>query len=111
MMQNMQSRKDGRFVVVKTQNPRSTTVGLDLGDHWSRFCVLDGSGEIIEENRVRTIAAALEERFAAMSATRVVIEVVPGTSDLSCRDGFFVDSAKCYLSSRQYSLARSSTCC
>ena len=32
----------------------STTIGLDLGDRWSRYCVVDGSGAVIEEDRVRT---------------------------------------------------------
>lgn len=28
------------------------TIGIDLGDRYSRFCVLDESGEIVEEGRV-----------------------------------------------------------
>jgi len=31
-----------------------TTVGVDLGDQWSRYCVLDRDGTIIEEDRERT---------------------------------------------------------
>jgi hypothetical protein len=33
-----------------------TTVGIGLGDRWSHHCVVDRSGEIIEEVRVRTTA-------------------------------------------------------
>jgi len=28
------------------------TLGLDLGDHWSCYCVLDEAGKIILEQRV-----------------------------------------------------------
>jgi hypothetical protein len=39
--------------------PQSTgnTIGMDLGDRWSRYCVLDGNGLLVEEDRVRTTAA------------------------------------------------------
>jgi hypothetical protein len=30
------------------------TVGVDLGDRFSRYCVLNSDGEVIEEGRVRT---------------------------------------------------------
>ena len=30
------------------------TVGLDLGDRFSRFAVLDGEGQLVEEGRVAT---------------------------------------------------------
>jgi transposase len=51
------------------------TVGLDVGDRWSQICVLDQeSGEVVEEGRVRTRAAALERRFRG-PRMRVVLEV------------------------------------
>ena len=38
------------------------TIGLDLGDRYSSFCVLDtASGEVIQRGRVRTKAEALRE--------------------------------------------------
>jgi transposase len=52
----------------------STTIGLDLGDRWSRYCVVDRSGAVIEEDRVRTSTAALEQRFRKMPPTRIVLE-------------------------------------
>ncbi len=30
------------------------TVGVDLGDRFSRYCVLNREGEVIEEGRIRT---------------------------------------------------------
>jgi transposase len=50
------------------------TIGLDLGDRWSRYCVVNQRGEVAEEDRVRTTAAALEQRFKQKRATRIVIE-------------------------------------
>jgi predicted NBD/HSP70 family sugar kinase len=35
-------------------NYATTTIGMDLGDTWSVLCVLDGSGEAIEQSRVRS---------------------------------------------------------
>jgi transposase len=51
------------------------TVGLDLGDRFSQVCVLDAQGEVIEQARVRTTSAALQQRFAQLPPTRVALEV------------------------------------
>jgi predicted NBD/HSP70 family sugar kinase len=51
----------------------STTIGLDLGDRWSRYCVVDRSGTVIEEDRVRTSTVALEHRFRQMPSIRIVV--------------------------------------
>ena len=53
---------------------RRTTIGMDLGDRWSRFCVLDQEGTIVEEDRARTTAVGLEEQFGKREATRIVVE-------------------------------------
>ena len=50
------------------------TIGIDLGDRWSRYCVVDTSGAIVEEDRVRTTGDALREKFGRLSPTRMVIE-------------------------------------
>jgi len=51
------------------------TVGLDLGDRYSRFCMLDGAGSVFEEGRVKTTPEALERRFGGEPRARVVMEV------------------------------------
>ena len=51
------------------------TVGLDLGDRYSRFYLLDKSSGVIEEGRLRTTPDALREEFADRSPMRIVIEV------------------------------------
>jgi transposase len=50
------------------------TIGVDLGDRWSRYCVVDRNGEIVKEDRVPTSAAAIEQRFKQEPATRIVME-------------------------------------
>jgi transposase len=49
-------------------------IGLDLGDKWSRYCVLDSAGAVLEENRVRSSAEALIARFGSLPPSRIVIE-------------------------------------
>jgi len=50
------------------------TIGLDLGDRNSWYCVLDEVGQIQVEQRVRTTAKALQEVFGAMPRSRVALE-------------------------------------
>src|SRR6202046_10028 len=51
------------------------TIGLDLGDRNSCYCVLDETGRIQGEQRVRTNAKALQEVFSAMPRSRVALEI------------------------------------
>jgi transposase len=51
------------------------TIGLDLGDRNSCYCVLDEAGRIQWEQRVRTTAKALQEVFGAMPRSRVALEI------------------------------------
>ena len=54
---------------------KGMTVGLDLSDNYSSFCLLDSGGEVIEEGRVRTTAPSFSQRFGSMAPCRVVLEV------------------------------------
>jgi transposase len=60
--------------------PESRTVGIDLGDQWSRYCVLDGEGEVIEEGRFKTAPGALTKHFADSERMRIALEA--GTHSL-----------------------------
>jgi transposase len=51
-----------------------TTIGVDLGDAYSRFCVLSSCGEITEEGRVATTNAGIRGLFERRERSRVVIE-------------------------------------
>ena len=50
------------------------TIGLDLGDRNSWYCVLGEAGQVQVEQRVRTTAKALGEVFGAMPRSRIALE-------------------------------------
>ena len=50
------------------------TIGLDLGDRNSWYCMLDEAGVILREQRVSTTAKALREVFGSMASSRVALE-------------------------------------
>ena len=64
----------------------STTIGLDLGDRWSRYCVVDAGGAVIEEDRVRTSTAGLEHRFRPMPSVRIGLEAGTFLLDVALLD-------------------------
>jgi transposase len=50
------------------------TIGLDLGDRNSWYCVLEASGTVVLERRVRTSGKALREAFGVMPRCRIALE-------------------------------------
>jgi len=50
------------------------TIGLDLGDRWSWYCMLDESGSVLREQRLSTTAKALHEGFGKMPRSRIAVE-------------------------------------
>ena len=51
------------------------TVGLDLGDRSSRYCILDEAGGKVSEDQLPTTRAGLESLFGKMAACRIALEV------------------------------------
>lgn len=51
------------------------TVGVDLGDQWSRYCILGLQGEMLSEGALQTRQAEVAQFFQAITPARVVIEV------------------------------------
>jgi len=50
------------------------TVGLDVGDRSSWYCVLDESGVVVREQRLSTTAKAMGEVFGGMPRSRIALE-------------------------------------
>lgn len=50
------------------------TMGLDLGDKVSHYCVVDEAGEEVGKGRAEMTACGLEREFGGMAVTRVVME-------------------------------------
>jgi hypothetical protein len=51
------------------------TVGVDLGDQWSNYCILGLEGETLAEGQLPTTPEDLATFFQGLSAARVVVEV------------------------------------
>ena len=55
-------------------NGRQLTIGLDLGDRWSFYCVVDEAGEIILEQKLPTTPEAMRRAFGKMPRSRIALE-------------------------------------
>src|SRR5512133_1351747 len=51
------------------------TVGVDLGDRWSQYCILGLAGETLAEGQLRTTQEDVGEFFRGLTTARVVVEV------------------------------------
>ena len=51
------------------------TIGMDLGDKTSRYCVLNSEGEILREGQAATTKAGMLEKFGSLGPARIAIEV------------------------------------
>jgi transposase len=65
-------------------NRERLTVGVDLGDKWSNFCILGLDGEKLTEGQVQTTQEDFGKLFQSLVASRVVMEV--GTHSAWVRD-------------------------
>src|SRR5271155_125613 len=50
------------------------TIGMDLGDRWSFYCVLDEAGKIILEQKLPTTPEAMKQTFSRMPQSRIALE-------------------------------------
>jgi hypothetical protein len=50
------------------------TIGFDLGDRSSWYCVLDEAGSVLLEQRVSTTPKAMKEVFGGMPRSRIALE-------------------------------------
>jgi len=50
------------------------TLGVDLGDQWSHYCILGLEGETLAEGQLRTTQEDFATFFQGLNAARVVIE-------------------------------------
>lgn len=59
---------------VQRMEKLAITVGLDLGDDYSHFCVLNEDGEVVETGRIKTSEAGMRQRFEGRPACRIALE-------------------------------------
>src|ERR1700751_4261166 len=69
-------KKITTMIVQRTLNKQDgrLTVGLDLGDRSSFYCVLDETGDVLLEHRVSTTPKAIREIFGVMPRSRIALE-------------------------------------
>src|ERR1035438_524963 len=67
------SRRETKKVAKKNTAPRYT-IGLDLGDRQSHYCVIDACGEVVSQGRVATTSTALQAAWKSYSGSVVALE-------------------------------------
>src|SRR6266853_5096619 len=72
-------KKTSTMQVFKSEifKEQKVTIGLDLGDRWSFYCVLDEAGQIILEQKLPTTPEAMEQTFGKIP--RILIALETGT--------------------------------
>jgi len=50
------------------------TIGLDLGDRWSNYCVLDEAGEVLLEQKLATTPEAMKQTFEKIPRSLLAVE-------------------------------------
>jgi transposase len=53
---------------------QKVTIGLDLGDRWSFYCVLDEAGKVILEQKVPTTPEGMKQTFARIPRSLMALE-------------------------------------
>ena len=70
----MQKSSTVRKIGNKIFKGRQLTIGMDLGDRWSFYCVLDESGKVILEEKLATTPEAMKQNFARIPRSRIALE-------------------------------------
>ena len=66
-------RKISTVAMGRIEN-RKLTIGLDLGDRFSHYCILNESGEVIGEHNLPTTPKGIEELFRRIPGSRIALE-------------------------------------
>ena len=83
MKKNTTAKKKNRNAVSKTRKEQirhmaakqRLTIGLDLGDRNSHYCILDEAGEVVSEGQLPTTKTGFQSLFEKMPSSRVALEV------------------------------------
>lgn len=61
-------------VMETTKDKPGMTVGLDLGDRYSHYCLLNEECEVVEEGRIQSTEAAFRRHFEGEPRLRIALE-------------------------------------
>jgi len=69
-------RKSSTVAMDRIENFRDhkVTIGLDLGDRFSHYCILNEAGEIIGEHNLATTPKGIDEVFGRIPRSRIALE-------------------------------------
>src|SRR5580704_9008202 len=70
----MQKLSTRRVMENRILKGHQLTIGLDLGDRWSFYCVLDERGQVVQEEKLPTTPEAMKRTFEKLPASRMVLE-------------------------------------
>src|ERR1043165_6398333 len=54
--------------------PQTLTIGIDLGDRFGHYCILDQKGIVVEEGRVKMTRKEVTVHFQRLAAARIAME-------------------------------------
>ena len=66
-------KKHSKAARRKMEKPENT-MGIDIGDKFSRYCLLNQDGDVIEEGRIKSEASAFRRHFADGGRMRIAME-------------------------------------
>src|SRR5215469_7029868 len=75
MKKRTSSQQNPKPAVKTKRVQQSVTIGMDLGDRNSRYCLLSHEGDILREGEVATTKAGMTGAFGRMGRARIAIEV------------------------------------
>ncbi len=58
----------------ETFKEQKLTIGLDLGDRWSFYCVMDEAGQVILERKLPTTSEAMKQTFGKIPQSLIALE-------------------------------------
>ena len=69
-------KKNSTVAITRKQNFKGTklTIGMDLGDRFTYYCVLDEAGEVVVEQKLPTTKQAMKQVFGRIPRSRVALE-------------------------------------
>src|SRR4249920_2378786 len=70
----MKKISTARAGTIEKVEGQKLTVGLDLGDRSSWYCVLNEAGEVLLERKLATTPKAMKEVFGGMPRSRIALE-------------------------------------
>ena len=69
-------KKDSTVAIRQKQifKEKKLTIGMDLGDRFTYYCILDEAGEVVVEQKLTTTKQAMKQVFGRIPRSRVALE-------------------------------------